>query len=287
MRFISLLFFLISTLTFGQKGQVKSGQFYDAGTKVFGYNAGVSSVVPENWEGLVPRDQEVFLLSSKNSFAEVYVFVNENDNLESIKEKWNTGLDLGSNIIIKSDGNYAVREGIMGSGAILTGTHANRKGFAEATCGPYGVCIVSLLFSDIQNYDRNKQDLQQFMDAIEFFEPNSKKPYEDFNWVDFLKDKQLVNYTYMTGASKKNELRLCPDGTFETYIKQKGFLKEKNRKYLGTNKGTWTIIGSGPSAKLILSFSKLGNLEAILEMQEERVSINGERYFISNNVNCK
>ncbi|NJN42259.1 MAG: hypothetical protein HC811_08610 [Flammeovirgaceae bacterium] len=85
-RYLVLAFFFISTVAFSQKGQVKSGQFYEAGTKVFGYKAGVSSVVPENWEGLVPRDQEVFLLSSTNSFAEVYVFVNENDNLESIKK---------------------------------------------------------------------------------------------------------------------------------------------------------------------------------------------------------
>ncbi|NJN42260.1 MAG: hypothetical protein HC811_08615 [Flammeovirgaceae bacterium] len=180
-----------------------------------------------------------------------------------------------------------MRGNIMGSGTALTGTQANRKGFAEASCGPFGFCIVSIMLSDTENYDRNKKSLQKFMDDVDFFEPNSKKPYEDFNWVDFLKDKQLVNYTYMTGASKKNELRFCPDGNFETYIKQTGFLKEQNRKYMGTKKGTWTVIGTGPSAKLVLSFEKIGNLEVVLEMQEERVSLNGERYFISANPKCK
>lgn len=281
------LTFLLAIIAISVMAQdrLKPGELYSAGSPLWGPRIGVKATVPENWNGLLPRDEEIFLLSSTNSFAEIFVMGSENDSFDSIKERWKKGVELGNNILVKADGEPMLRgDDILA--ANLTGNNSTgTKGYIEAKCGPFNICLISFMTSDPQNYERNKKGVQEFMDGVQFEKPSNENPYTNFDWDSFLRDKQLVTFAYKTGGSKETLVNLCADGTFKANLKKSGLFKDQGVR--GKKKGTWAVNGTGPTTKLVLTLDKTGPIETTLEIRDEKVFANGERYFVSAAVECK
>lgn len=282
----TLTFLLVMiTVTLYAQDRLKPGQLYPAGSPLWGPRIGVKATVPENWNGLLPRDEEIFLLSSTNSFAEIFVMGSENDSFDSIKERWKKGVELGNNIFVKADGEPMLRGGDILAANLTANNSTGTKGYIEAKCGPFNVCLISMMTSDPQNYERNKKGVQEFMDGVQFEKPSTENPYTNFDWDPFLRNKQLVTFAFDDRSSKETIINLCADGTFKANLKKSGLFKENGLK--GKKTGTWTVNGIGPTTKLVLTVDKMGTIETTLEIRDEKVFANGERYFVSAAVECK
>ena len=85
---------------------------------------------------------------------------------------------------------------------------------------------------------------------------------------------------------EKNEIWLCPDGTFNTRIRSGGMIKGEKSKFKGNKKGTWTATGTGQDGTITLRYKKLGDLMLQLHIQNDQVLVNGERFFALKNENC-
>ena len=80
------------------------------------------------------------------------------------------------------------------------------------------------------------------------------------------------------------------DGRFKTQLNRKGKLARSERgDYAGKNAGTWMVNGVGPKGQLTLQFDKKGlaPVQVDLLIEEEKIYMNGERYFVMNNKECK
>lgn len=273
-----VLLFFCSISVFGQD-RVKPGELYPSGSPLWGPRIGVKATVPENWNGVLPRDEEIFLLSSTNSFAEIFVMSNETDSFNAIKARWVKGMEFGNNILVKAAAEPTMRNGILAADLQVQNNSTGVKGYVEAKCGPFNICLISFMTSDPQNYERNKKSVQEFMDGVQFEKPSNENPYTNFDWDTFLRNKQLVNFAVEQGGSKETQINLCGDGTFKANLKKTGLFKDQGLK--GKKTGTWTVEGKGPTAKLIFEINKAGKLEVMLEFKDEKVFANGERYFVS------
>jgi len=96
-----------------------------------------------------------------------------------------------------------------------------------------------------------------------------------------------VTFTSYQHYKKENHLWLCADGTFKSKLNRKGLAKESSSKYYGKKKGTWKAEGVGATGKLYLSFKKLNEIEVQLEITDEKIHMNNERYFVMESPNCK
>jgi len=283
-----LLTFLLAVITLASYAQdrVKPGQLYSTGAALWGPRIGVKATVPENWSGVLPRDEEIFLLSSTNSFAEIFVMSSENDSYAAMKERWKKGTDFGSNIIVKAAGEPTFRvDGVLAADLVIENSTSGGNGYIEAKCGPFNICMVSFMITDPQNFEANKKGVQEFMDGLHFEKPSNENPYINFDWDAFLRNKQLVTFAFASGGSKETLVNLCGDGTFRANLKKSGLFKEQGLK--GKKKGTWSVNGIGPTTKLVLTVDKTGPIETMLEIRDEKIFANGERYFVSAAVECK
>src|SRR5262245_32793805 len=103
MKILISLLFLVPLIGFSQKAKrLQPGKLYSAGDTLFAPRLGFKAVVPSGFQGLLPRETEVFLLNSETSAAEIFVFAREQGTLEGLKRDWDAGVDMDNNFKLKA-----------------------------------------------------------------------------------------------------------------------------------------------------------------------------------------
>jgi hypothetical protein len=181
-----------------------------------------------------------------------------------------------------------MRGDAMASNVILEGNGANAfKGYIESKCGEFGTCISFLLTSPPQFYEKLKPGLIELSDNTSMVKPSKESIYEDFDWNTFLSGKYVANFDYVPGAKSENELWLCPDGSFRSKLKRTGLLKEDAKAYQGKKSGTWSTKSVGKTGVLTITIAKMAPVQLDLLIDQDRIFINGKRYFAMLTDVCK
>jgi hypothetical protein len=275
-----------------KKSRIQPGKMYEAGDTLYAPRFGFTGVVPAGWQGMLPRENEVFLLTSTNTsvYGEIYVFGRPEGNLSVMADTWTKGFDLSETIKLKAV-KPTIVDGVLSADVVAVGEYINKgnKGFAITRCNPNGPCVTVLMVAPIQFYESVKTTVVQFMKSSTFQPPSSASPYADFDWKEFLSGKVLANYTSIKGGTKESSVHLCSDGTFQSDTKKSGILKNHNPEYRGRLSGKWIVVGTGEEARIQLTFNKegLAPIEAQLQIKDEKVYSNGERYFAGQSDKCQ
>lgn len=262
---------------------------FNSGDLVHGPKSGATSRIPEGWMGVMPRGSELFLLLPNNGGdGEIYIYrsplIDENER----RANWQAGLDLGNGNVLKSDGNILRNEqGNLMSNLVLDEKTSHRKGYIELVCGEFGYCLSALVLAAPEKIPGMKEVLKSFLDELQWEDASDYVPYAQFNWQEFLSGKHLLNHDYVQQAKFENDLWLCPDGRFFSKVKRSGTLKGAAGQYKGKKKGTWEISSIGPTGQLVLNFDKLEPLEVTMEINDEKIYLNGKRHFVLNYSDCK
>ena len=285
---LSVCFIVFASNQLFAQAKLKPSKHYSSGEVLYGANAGVKSVVPQGWSGMLPRDSEIFLLLPEDgSNGEIYITADAGIDEEQRKSNWLFGLELDNGNVLKSDGKIFKRGNSLASEIILTQKTTNTRGYIETQCGPYGTCVSATLLGAPQDFARMQKALYDFMDKITWVEPNLQADYGDFTWSEYLSGKHLLNYDYVPNAKSENDLWLCPDGTFTTKLKRGGLLKDQAQQYKGSKKGTWETSSVGQTGVLTLNFEKLPPLKVTLKIDDDRIYLNEKRHFVMKATVCK
>ena len=273
------------------KGRIQPGRLYDPGETLYAPRFGFTAKVPEGWQGMLPRETEVFLLMTTTStYGEVFMFGREQGDLNAMRDAWVKGFELSETMRLKAT-NPTIADDLLMGEVKIEGEYINKafRGFAVARCSPSGPCITTLMVAPEIYYEAVKATVVQVMRTSSFEPPSNASPYTNFDWNEFLSNKVLVTYGFEQGGSKESEIHLCAGGTFSANIKKTGFMKDKNPEYRGRITGKWTVSGTGPATTIQFTFDKKGLpiLEAPLLIEDEKVVSNGERYFVGQSDKCK
>lgn len=274
-----------------KKNRLQLGKMYKAGETLYAPRFGFTAKVPQGWEGQLPRDSEVFLLTTTTTtYGEIYVFGREQGDLNAMREAWKKGFDLSENIKLVA-ANPTLENGVLSSEVAGAGEYINKgvRGFAISRCNPSGPCITTLIIAPLQFYDSVKNTAIRFMESSSFDAPSLASPYADFDWTEFLSNKVVATFAAVQGGSKETMIDLCADGTFTASIKKSGILKDQNPKYRGRKTGKWKVTNTGEATTIQFTFDKkdLPVLEAPLLIKDEKVYSNDERYFVGKSEKCK
>ena len=288
MKTLFLLISFFSAIVSGYaQDRLKPGAIYEQGQKIFAPMVGYKGVVPNGWFGTLPQEEEVFLMIP-NGNTNGFMFINANHmDLSELRKEWDYDLSLTDEIVISLKGDPIIEGNRMIGDFDVVGSREPFVGYAVAIDGGHGWTISLSLLSPVSQYDAYRKNFDQLVASSVVEEPSIGSIYGDFNWPEFLKNKYLMSYLSSTEYREQNEVWLCADGTFRSKIKTKGMLKVENSAYKGKKKGTWTAEGIGEKGKLFLNFSK--NEPAVLDMEikDDKIFINGGRFFALENTECK
>jgi hypothetical protein len=285
---LSVCFIVFASNQLFAQAKLKPSKHYSSGEVLYGANAGVKSVVPQGWSGMLPRDSEIFLLLPEDgSNGEIYITADAGIDEEQRKSNWLLGLELGNGNVLKSDGKIFKRGNSLASEVVLAQKTTDGKGYIESQCSPYGTCVSATLLGAPQDFEKMQKALYEFMDKITWVKPNLQGDYGDFAWSEYLSGKHLLNYDYVPKAKSENDLWLCPDGTFTTKLKRGGLLKDQAQSYKGKRKGNWETSSVGQTGVLTLNYEKLLPLKVTLKIDDDRIYLNDKRHFVMKATDCQ
>ncbi len=285
--FLSILLILFSILSFGQK-IITPGEVYNPGEEIYTPTLGFKAVIPQGWMGMLPQNSTIFLLSSLKGLDGSIYLLGDTTNFDMMKAGWIQGLKLEEGRVLKSDGNFVMKEDFLSSGVILTGTDQNiNKGFIAARCGEYGRCVSALLICQGKYLEEMKKSVDVFLESITFVSPIIKNEYDGFDWKQFLGNKKFMHYDNVVGTKSVNEVWLCEDGSFMSKLKRTGVVKGDIGKYKGKHRGTWTTSSFGKNGALVLNFDKLPPVEVDLLIKDEQIYLNEKRHVALAAAMCK
>jgi hypothetical protein len=281
---------LIPVIVRGQlpTNRVRPGTMYHEGDTVHSPRLGLNTIIPSGWEGVLPRESEVFLLMSNTLNGEIYAVVNEGIDKAGQVKRWMNGMEVSEGLRLLPDGDITNRGDAICANVKVTGNKPNNgdKIYLEGKCSPYGFCVSYMLTSDPGSYDKIRSAMQSLVDATQFSKPSTESPYVNFNWKKFLSGKVLLNIDYEQTSKREDQVSFCADGTFRSDITRKGVFKEQSKGYKGRKKGTWDVKSKGEKATLTFSFEKLAPVTVNMEIRNEQMYVNGKRYFIGNSEDC-
>lgn len=288
-----LLVFASSGQLFAQstKNRLQPGRLYASGEQVYAPTFGFTSLIPDGWVGVLPRETEVMLLNANaGSFGEMYVFGREQTDLSRLADDWKNGVKVTETLTLVAE-NPTLENTLLSSEVKAKGNFVNKnyRGFAAVKCGGNGFCITVLAVSLEENKDLVKAVALQFLTSGVFDEPKIIDPFENFNWQEFLSNKLMITYDQIIGGQKQSEVNLCGDGSFSARVRKKGLLRHTNPEYKGRMSGKWRVEGKGSEAMLTLEFSKknLSPLTVNLKFVEEQLLVGTERYYASESQDCR
>ena len=247
---------------------------------------GIQLILPPHWNGYLTRGTEVFSLSSDSTMETTFMIFPSEEDLKTIETRWNGHVELSPGVDILPAEPPKIKNGKLQTEFSFSGNE-NRMGYSIAQCGDYGFCYTAFLITNKSSGSNYRGIMDEFSKYISFFEPTLTDFYGDYDWAKELSGKYMVTYESGGGSTKQNHLWLCEDGTFEARITRKGGLRGTTGKYKGKLKGTYTVEGVGPSAKIALNFEKLEPIVLPLEIKEEVIYMAGLRYSVGGHNQCK
>lgn len=282
--FIAMSFIVSSA--FAQE-RLKPGSIYEQGQEIFAPLVGYKGVVPNGWFGTLPQEEEVFLMIP-NGNTNGFMFINANHmDLSELRKEWDYDLSLTDEIVVSLKGEPEIEGNRMTGDFEVIGSREPFVGYAVAIDGGHGWTMTISLLSPVSQYEAYRKNFDQLVASSFVQEPSIGSIYGDFNWPEFLKNKYLMSYLSSTQYKEQNEVWLCGDGTFRSKIKTKGMLKVEDSAYKGKKKGTWTAEGVGEKGKLHLYFTKNNDVVLDMEIRDDKIFVNGGRFFALQNNECK
>lgn len=288
---LSLCYLLLmhSTLIAQDNEKLSPGIMYEAGDKLYTPTYGIRGEVPLGWEGALPRDTELFLLvpAHATSDIEIYTFAFE-DNLASIRQRWQKPIEVSYGILAQPQGTPEEKDGMLTQNFSFS-NRPDYEAVGYAKCGEFGNCVISFLVGNLKQMPKARQSQEELMRSLTFEKPNPAAARETFDWQAFLPDKHIFTYYGMRGNPNRNNLYLCPDGTFSSQLSHKGLIEDWE-PYKGRQKGTYEFSPQNDgTALLTLSFSKkkLPPITLSLMMEEQKLYLNEMRAMAVINTDCK
>jgi len=248
---------------------------------------GYRGIVPDGWFGTLPQEEEVFLMIPNGNTAG-YMFINANPmDIKQLRKEWNNHLSLTDELVISLKGEPIMEGNRMTGEFEVTGARTPYQGYAVAIDGGFGWTLTMSILSPVDKYEEHRKNFDQLVASSKVVEPSLGSRYGDFDWAEFLKNKYLMSYISSTQVKEQDEIWLCADGSFRSKIKSKGRLVTEKSPYKGSRKGTWTAEGVGEEGKLMIATSKNEAVTLKMEIKDDKIFINGSRFFALENNQCK
>lgn len=288
-KIIIVLFLIIGTISNFSYSQerLQAGRIYNPGEEINAPMIGLTAIIPDGWAGYLPTDTEMLMLANmENSEGTIYALPFD-DTMDDIKERLslNIKFEVENGIELAAKGDPYMRGEVLALEMMVKNSTNNLLGYAEAKCADYGWCIVYLMITPEYMYEESKKTLIQFMDNSRLGEPTLGSLYANFDWPEKLKNKYITTYISNPYVKVKDQVWLCADGTFKSKLQQKN-IGNLSKKQKGNRSGTWEGKGVGPTGELTLHFKKAEPLNVKLELKDDRLFINGHRFYVMEH-NCK
>jgi hypothetical protein len=254
---------------------------------------GIEFIIPAGW--VAEQASDGYYLSSADLSGIVAVLFHDYHSVENLQNAASEGFvdDEGTSLFPSGEFKPYGKNGVS---VMFTGTAQWQaaKAYAIGLVSPYGGGLTVLGAAGENEFSTlHKEVVSKLAASIVF----SKVPVQkvDSQWKQLLTAMKLTYLnSYSSGGgsggySDREVIDLCPDGRFGFYSTSSTVVNSGAGAYSasqGGGAGTWTLKASSGETQLILRFNGGEESKYTLEFREEKLYLNGYRYFRTNDAEC-
>lgn len=255
---------------------------------------GLEFVLPNGWVG--QQTHEGYAFQSAAMPGVLLVLYHDYDDVNTLSESAIEGLEDDEGTSLAVDGDIA-SYGKNGIQTMFAGTvqWQPAKAYAIGLVSPHGGGISIIVAASTDAYTaEHKRAVEALAASVVFSKPNIGPVVQQ--WKGLLTGMKL---TYMNsynsgsgggGYSDKEVIDLCPDGSFGFYSSSSTVVNADGAgAYSGGQSGgagQWNISSSMGKAQLVLEFNSGETSSYTLEYNDDKLFLNGYRYFRTNDAAC-
>ncbi len=252
---------------------------------------GMSFVIPDGWLGQM--SDGAYLMGSNTEPGLVMMTTHETSTLEQLKQEAQMGLNDGNGTNLQLTGEIE-EIGEQAIGGVMQGMieWQRAKAYVAGVINPLGQGVTVFVAADMASFGPKHRELaHDIIKSFQFFKAEIP-PIVD-QWKEKFTDARLTYlYSYSSntpgggGISSERQIDLCGAGFFQYYssdLMSTGSGAVSASSYgQGQGQGKWEVIpAAGGGAILQLNFYSGEVYEYTLSYEDEKVHLDGERYFIT------
>ena len=281
-RYSIILLVLIPLAIFAQKASeqvILPGKEYAAGTRVQNAYRGVSFIIPRDWNGAMPPDQRIFLMSSqRKAGVGLAIFqsgMSESEIVQYLKQSQN----LGDNIILKPVGEPKIDL----DGITMHYTSMTNTGLALAKSGPFQNTVLFLFAGPEKEREYFLTLLKKLGSSVTFSKPDPTRLSRA--WTQALSSQMLKKVSVDDSEGTfPTVVHLCPNGEAQALL-------PADPSNIGSEQtlieGTWEVLPEGAQSYLQFTPSRGKAVRASLDVFGSYVILQGGKYFLMPSDVCR
>ncbi len=234
-----LLFFTVIQAQKPSPVIILAGKEYTAGTRLVSAGNGISFIVPRNWKGAMPPDQQVFLMSSDQHPGVGIAILQSNMDQQALINYLQQPQNLGDNVILKPLAKPVVRN----SRISMSYTSMVNIGKAVALAGPDGNSVIFLFAGPVNQKTYYMSILDKLAYSVQF--SGADLSYLSKAWSNALEGNKLTISGPANEQAPAKIYHFCPKGRLVTTT---GI----NSGNSGTVEGQWRVVIQNSQVLLVL-----------------------------------
>ncbi len=252
---------------------------------------GMSFVIPDGWLGQM--SEGAYLMGSNTEPGLVMMTTHEASTLDQLKQEARMGLNDGNGTNLQLTGEIE-EVGEQAIGGVMQGMieWQQAKAYVGGVINPLGQGVTAFVAADLASFGPQHRELAyDIIRSFQFYQ--AEIPPIVGQWKEKFTNARLTYlYSYSSntpgggGISSERKIDLCGAGYFEYYssdLMSTGSGSVSASSYgQGRGQGKWEVIpATGGGAILQLNFYSGEVYEYMLTYEDEKVHLDGERYFIT------
>ncbi|MBA2664289.1 MAG: hypothetical protein H0U74_18510 [Bradymonadaceae bacterium] len=266
----------------------EAGKIYPGKTAIEVPTLGVSFVIPDGWEGVLPPQQSVFMMAKEGIEVQLFIAVDKMTMAE-VQGHLSQPSQVSEGVFMEPTAAPLVKGNKVSGTFQVTGSPQELSAKAFAIVGEHGVSVIIMALHTEAGAAHVGQVTAQVEQSLKItkLQPLKSSGF----WHDQLKGKQLVRFNNKNGSSDKEQFYFCSDGRFKRTFHGGAYSNSVN----GTlsmasrdgNVGRWAATGGEAGSAIVLQNEDGTQGQLTIARVDGKVMVNGTRWFIDTNDICQ
>ncbi|WP_440903891.1 hypothetical protein ACMZOO_13730 [Catenovulum sp. SX2] len=262
------------------------GKLYNGPIKLSVADINATFSVPEQWQGILPQNSEVFVMQSTVSASQNVLLIAQQTDLNNLKQQMSESIDFGDGFVLVPKGQVTVIDNTQIKASYSVAQSDDKFALVISVVGEAGWAISAVGIATNQDKSALEQTTRQIASSI-VFESVQAAPLQHNAWYPHLSNRKLTYFYTSSGYTEEQYIWLCGNNTFYKSFNSGGFGGGASGALASKDGGQWRTSGNLNSGTLELYFND-GRISqyTLTHEGDTKLFLDGKRWF-REAINCQ
>jgi hypothetical protein len=262
--------------------EISSGVIYPESSFLKSSDTGLQLETPKGYNAAISDELGLLIIEAFDRKTRIFISVEELTETE-VEKTLSENIAIGDGILLIPESDFKKEGSTLENRFSLDFEGQELESYIIAKAVNSNRYVSTIMITNSDHYEKQLETLKELSKSISSFKvkENLEQP-STLNWNEYLKGKHLVNMKTSSGYTEKTDIWLCSNGQFRFKDEASSLSVNGTGAYAGKNAGTWRTEGN----RLLLSYNDDKTRSYELKIENDKLFLNGYRYFRDSNELC-